>query len=94
MNLADFKASLGNLTPPENISVYLQALWYDAKDYWDRAHNLIDHLEEPKAYWVHAYLHRREGDKGNALYWYNRADKKMPGYALEEEWEEIVQAFL
>lgn len=75
MNLATFTESLQASTP-SSASVYLKALWYDAKDNWKTAHNLIDHLEDKKAFWVHAYLHRKEGDLSNADYWYSRAGKK------------------
>jgi hypothetical protein len=94
MLLENFKSSLSFSKPPENVSVLLQALWYDAKGDWHSAHQLVDSLEEPKAYWVHAYLHRKEGDVSNANYWYRKAGKKMPDHSLQKEWEEIVSALL
>jgi len=94
MNLVDFKNSLTLTQPPEGISIPLQALWQDAKGYWAAAHDLVNELDLPKASWVHAYLHRKEGDISNAGYWYRRAGKKMPDYSLQKEWEEITLALL
>lgn len=92
--LSSFKESLSLNEPPKNLSVYLTALWYDAKGEWNKAHNLIDHLEDKTAYTVHAYLHRKEGDKWNANYWYSKAGKTMPETSLDEEWETIATALL
>lgn len=94
MTLADFQETIKNKQLPDNISVYLKALWYDAADKWDSAHNLIDHLADATACWVHAYLHRKEGDNSNARYWYNRAGKNIPSVSLEEEWRQIVKMLL
>jgi hypothetical protein len=93
MNLSTFTDSLKNPTPPDT-SVYLKALWFDAKDNWKAGHNLIDHLEDKRACWVHAYLHRKEGDVWNADYWYNKAGRKRPTMSLQEEWEDLVKAFV
>lgn len=90
MNLAAFTSSLQSDTPPDT-SVYLKALWYDAKDNWKTAHELVDDLEDKTAYWVHAYLHRKEGDISNADYWYGRAGKKRPASSLQEEWQQLVK---
>lgn len=79
---------------PAGLNVYLQALWYDAKDDWHKAHALVDHLNDKTACWVHAYLHRKEGDLGNADYWYRRAGKTRPSVSLKQEWEIIVKAIL
>jgi hypothetical protein len=92
--IENFKSSLSGTQPPGNLSVYLKALWYDAKGNWDTAHHMIDNLEDLKAYWVHAYLHRKEGDLWNAEYWYKKAGELMPDYSLQKEWEEIVSALL
>lgn len=94
MNLKEFKSSLAVDEPPTGISGILAALWYDGKGDWERAHNIAQDIEDKNGAWVHAYLHRKEGDPGNARYWYNRAGQSMPGYALEKEWEEIVSALL
>jgi len=94
MNVASFRESLMQDEPPQNSSVYLQALWYDGKGEWDNAHQLIQDVEDKNASWIHAFLHRREGDTSNADYWYGRAGKKRPSLSLEKEWEEIVAAFI
>ncbi len=70
MNLSSFKQSLSENKPPSDASPYLQALWYDAKNNWDKAHVLIQDLPDKNASWIHAYLHRKEGDLSNADYWY------------------------
>jgi len=94
MNLQTFRQSLTGIQPPANNSLYLSALWYDAKGDWNKAHALVDQLNDVNACRVHAYLHRKEGDDWNADYWYNRAGKKRPAASLEEEWEMLVSAFL
>lgn len=94
MEFESFKQSISDKVPPSELSVYLLALWYDGKGDWSRAHGLVDSLEDITACWVHAYLHRKEGDLGNADYWYRRAQKKRPSVSLPEEWEMIVKALL
>ncbi|EJF09552.1 hypothetical protein [Pontibacter sp. BAB1700] len=94
MNLHTFKASLSAPAPPSEVSVYLQALWYEAKGDWDKAHVLIQDLPDKTAAWIHAYLHRKEGDTWNADYWYSRAGRKKPNTSLQEEWESIVTELL
>jgi hypothetical protein len=94
MNLTDFKESVSAINPPANVSVYLKALWYDAKDEWDKSHQLIQDLPDKNASWIHAYLHRKEGDIGNADYWYMKAGRKRPAVSLAEEWEQIAATFL
>ncbi len=94
MTMEDFLSSLSNDFPPEGISTTLQALWYDAKGEWEKAHRLAQSVDSADGAWVHAYLHRKEGDVGNASYWYHRAGKPRSRLSLEEEWEEIVKALL
>jgi hypothetical protein len=94
MNVSLFKESLSGNEPPQNSSVYLSALWYDAKGEWDKAHQLIQDVGDKNASWIHAYLHRKEGDDANAGYWYSRAGKKMYPVSFEKEWEEIVAALI
>lgn len=72
----------------------LQALWFDGKEDWESAHNMAQNVNTSEGSWVHAYLHRKEGDLGNASYWYSRAGKPMAKNSLAEEWEEIVRALL
>ncbi|WP_153800057.1 hypothetical protein [Foetidibacter luteolus] len=93
-NITGYKESLTQATPPAGVSVYLQSLWYDGKGDWDKAHSLVDSLEDKTACWVHAYLHRKEGDTWNADYWYRRAGKTRPSTSLQEEWEAIASALL
>ena len=78
----------------EEWSIYLKALWYDGQGNWNSAHELVDQLGGEKAAWIHAYLHRKEGDMWNADYWYRRAHKSRPNISLEEEWEQLVKHFI
>lgn len=94
MDLKSFKESLSTNTPPPAASVYLKALWHDAKNNWNDAHELIQDVPDKNASWIHAYLHRKEGDTWNADYWYTKAGKKRPSVSLDEEWEQITAAFL
>ncbi len=94
MTVAAFKESLQAIIPPQPVSVYLEALWYDAKQDWEKAHTLIQDVEDNIAAHIHAYLHRKEGDRFNADYWYRRAGKSRPLYSLEEEWETLVKSLL
>lgn len=94
MTISAFKASLSGNKVPVSLSLIQQALWYDGKGDWNKAHDLINDLEDPVSAHVHAYLHRKEGDKGNARYWYQRAGKTPSPKSLQEEWEELVAAYL
>ena len=94
MDLKVFKETLQNNQPPAGLNNLLTALWYDGKDDWHRAHEIAQDIETSAGSWVHAYLHRKEGDNANAMYWYRKAGKPMPQEGLREEWENIVAAFL
>jgi hypothetical protein len=94
MNLSQFTATLKGDAPPAGSTKVLEALWYAGKNDWTAAHTIAQDIESKDGYWVHAYLHRQEGDHGNANYWYRRAGKVMPSNSLEKEWEEIVSALL
>jgi hypothetical protein len=94
MQWEEFSKSIGRSVPPALPNPYALALWHDAKGDWEKAHSLVQDIPGETAAWIHAYLHRKEGDEGNAGYWYHRAGKKMPAYSLEKEWEEIVKAVL
>lgn len=94
MTFEEFKLSLTEETLPPALPKLLQALWYDAKKEWDKAHSLAQDEDTLEGSWVHAYLHRKEGDIGNASYWYSCANRKMPQGDLRLEWEEIVQHLL
>lgn len=67
----------------------LKSLNLDKNDDWDAAHAIVQKLNHSLAYWIHAYLHRKEPDLSNAAYWYSRAEKPMPDYSFEKEWQEI-----
>ncbi|MEO6328407.1 MAG: hypothetical protein ABIO55_05725 [Ginsengibacter sp.] len=90
MTLQSFKESLLAPDPPANISDYLKALWHDANGNWDKAHTIIQDVKDKNASWIHAYLHRKEGDIFNADYWYTRSGKNNPQSPLDKEWEQIV----
>jgi hypothetical protein len=92
--LADFKITLNAAAPDNSWTAPLKSLWHDAKGDWHKAHAQVDHLDDPDAARVHAYLHRKEGDLSNAGYWYRKAGQSRPIVSLEEEWEELVLCFL
>jgi hypothetical protein len=94
MNFQNFVASLIQEKEPDFENPLLLALWYDGKNDWEKAHNLLQDQNNTSGAWVHAYLHRKEGDVGNARYWYRLAGKPFPNYSLKTEWEELVQSFL
>jgi hypothetical protein len=91
MNFDEYYNSLSENHPPDLLSVQLAALWYDAKGNWKKAHELVNDLTDIESAWVHAYLHRKEGDDWNAGYWYQRAGKPHCTLPLNEEWESIVR---
>lgn len=94
MNFEEFQKSLTASSPPNDLPAYLLALWYDAKGDWNRSHGIIQNIEDKTAAWIHAYLHRKEGDIGNADYWYRRAGKNKSEKTLVEEWKNIVVSLL
>ena len=94
MTYREFDRSLENDEPPAGISQLLEALWWDAKGDWSRAHETAQAIESNDAAWVHAYLHRKEGSAGNAGYWYGQAGKPHCETAIEVEWVQIVQRLL
>lgn len=92
MTLEQFRESLTASSPPVDLGLALAGLWWDAKGDWTRAHESAQQDEGPAGSWVHAYLHRKEGDASNAAYWYSRCGRRPSPATLEEEWEEIVLA--
>jgi len=94
MVATDFKSSLAGPVPPPELEAPLAALWWAAKGGWDAAHKIVQDEESTDAAWVHAYLHRVEGDPANAGYWYRRAGKPVASDSLESEWERMVAALL
>lgn len=94
MTLDDFRRSITAANPPNELTRALAGLWWDAKGDWTRAHESAQQDESRDGSWVHAYLHRKEGDHGNAAYWYSRAGKPVCKESLDVEWTCIVRALL
>lgn len=94
MTLAQFRESLTGAKPPADLGLALAGLWWDAKGDWTSAHESAQQDEGTAGSWVHAYLHRKEGDASNAAYWYSRAGRRPSRAGLEEEWAEIATALL
>ena len=92
--LTEFKQSLNLAQPVNGLPVQLKSLWYDGKGDWQKAHAEVDHLNDESSAWVHAYLHRKEGDSRNADYWYHKARQIRPNVSLKEEWEQLVLQLL
>lgn len=93
MDHKSFLESLQFTEPPAALSPVLSALWYDAKGDWNKAHDLINDLTDRDSAHIHAYLHRKEGDAGNARYWYSRAGQVPCHHSLQDEWEELVRRY-
>ena len=94
MNFQSFKASVADAQPPSDLPAILLALWHAAKGEWEKAHELSQADESAAGSWVHAYLHRVEGDIGNAGYWYGRAGKLACTSELAEEWDDVCKELL
>jgi hypothetical protein len=94
MKIDQFRVSLQDPEPPADLLAPLAALWWAAKGEWDRAHALVMDEQSREAAWVHAYLHRVEGDMANARYWYGQAGRAPAAVPLEAEWADIAQALL
>ncbi len=90
----DFKQALRAPRPRRTSAAPLAGLWWAAKGDWDQAHRLVQDDPSAEAAWVHAYLHRVEGDLGNAGYWYRRAGRPAADDAVEAEWERIASTLL
>lgn len=97
MSVAELQESIArDAAPPAGASLAVQALWHDARGDWTRAHDCAQEDPGRDGAWVHAYLHRKEGDLGNAGYWYARAGRKLPaaGVPLEDEWVGLARELL
>ena len=94
MTLEEFKHAIEKNEEPQNLHHLLKALWSDAQGKWDDAHDFSQTDDSENGAWVHAYLHRKEGDIGNASYWYRRAGQKVSSASLEDEWCEIATELL
>jgi hypothetical protein len=94
MNVAEFEQTLSKDEPPPLLAPPVLALWWDAKQAWYKAHDQVQAADDRAAAWVHAYLHRKEGDLGNAAYWYHRANRPVAQQSLAEEWRTIAGTLL
>jgi hypothetical protein len=94
MDFETFKETLGGAAPPDGLSAAARALWWDAKGDWAKAHECAQAQDDATGAWVHAYLHRKEGDLANAGYWYRRADRPPASEPLEDEWARIARSLV
>ena len=94
MKVEDFQRSLSANEPPPGLTEALVALWWDARGDWERAHSYAQEDEGPAGAWVHAYLHRKEGQQSNADYWYRRAGSEFRRPTFEAEWSALVEGLL
>jgi hypothetical protein len=94
MSLEEFRKTISDDAPPAQLSFALAGLWWDAKGDWNQAHESAQQDEGRAGSWVHAYLHRKEGDQSNADYWYQRAGKTSSRTSFEQEWQEIAESLL
>ncbi|RPI29421.1 MAG: hypothetical protein EHM61_01720 [Acidobacteria bacterium] len=95
MEISDFKKSIREQAiPPADLPRLLQALWWESKGNWEKAHQIAQAADGPEAARVHAYLHRKEGDLGNAGYWYRKSGHKEAAEPLDQEWEAIAANLL
>ena len=94
MTVQGFKATLLDEVPPYGLTNELLAMWHDGKGDWEKAHDIAQEIPTRNGSWIHAYLHRKEGDRANAQYWYNRAGKNFPREDLDDEWGNLVENFL
>lgn len=93
MTIDEFRATLSDTEPPA-VAPALRAMWHAAKGNWDEAHRIAQDINDRSGAWVHAHLHRVEGDSGNARYWYRQADQIEAQESLEAEWSRIVAELL
>jgi hypothetical protein len=89
-----FRDTLQSNQPPDGLSSALVALWHDGRGDWDEAHRVAQDMPGPDGAWIHAYLHRKEGDTANAAYWYRQAGRAVSPDALDDEWRQLVVSFL
>jgi hypothetical protein len=94
VNLPEFSRSTEEAKPPAGLSAALVALWHDARGDWAAAHQVAQDIDDTTGAWIHAYLHRKEGDLANAGYWYRRAGQPVCRESLSAEWERIATTLL
>jgi len=90
----EFKKSMSLTEPPVGLSLYEKAIWHAGKGDWEKAHEIVQDMNDQSSAIIHAFLHRQEGDLSNARYWYDRAGSRMPAISLDKEWEELLAKFL
>lgn len=89
-NYTEFEETLNEPAPPIAWPDALKALWFDATGDWESSHNIAQDMHTQIGSWIHAYLHRKEGDRFNAGYWYRQTGRSYPELSLEEELQEMV----
>lgn len=94
MELEEFKSLVASGRSPGDVVPELEALWLEARGDWERAHLIVQERASRASAWVHAYLHRKEGDRPNARYWYHRAARPPATGPFDAEWDAIVSALL
>ena len=92
MNADEFRTSLARSDPPAGLTPALRGLWHDGRGDWETAHRVVQDASDADSAWVHAYLHRKEGDLWNAGYWYSRAGRSQASGGRAEEWVSLVEA--
>lgn len=93
MTVSEFKSCTKNPHPRKEWPLHIKALWHDARGDWEKAHTIIENTIELSSSWVHAYLHRKEGDQWNAEFWYRQAGKPVPNCSITEEWSNIASSY-
>jgi hypothetical protein len=94
VTLDEFKRNTSDDHPPTDLSRPLLALWHDARGDWAAAHETAQEIKDATGSWIHAYLHRKEGDLGNARYWYDRAGTPECRTSFDAEWAEIAATLI
>ena len=94
LNYNEFQNTLDSEFPHKDWSEALKSLWHEAKGDWEASHSIAQDIPSEVGNWIHAYLHRKEGDEWNAGYWYRQAKRPFPTLTLEEEFKEILEYVL
>jgi len=90
ISIDEFRLSLSLPKPPPNLSLHEKALWFAGKGDWEKAHHIVQDLNDSFSSRIHAFLHRQEGDLSNANYWYSKAGIVLPDLTIDQEWEVLV----
>jgi len=94
MTIEEFKLTVAQGELPEGLSPALIALWQEARGGWDAAHHIAQEMDDKTGAWIHAYLHRKEGNATSAAYWYRRAGRPVAADSVEDEWHRIVSELI